>query len=121
MTTWSTPSNRFGTSTGRDTSCSNTQVQIYGEIGIVDYLARYDYRDAEGTAGSLPLRAVDIYRNAIQLGGSTYQLVDHPDPSRAAPGARGRARTRSKGGSDGSRETLSIMFTWDWLLVGLLL
>jgi ketosteroid isomerase-like protein len=50
----------------------DTEVQIYGEIGIVYYLARYDYRDAEGKAGSLPLRAVDIYRRDptgwIQIG-----------------------------------------------------
>ncbi len=40
----------------------DTEVQIHGDIGIVYYVARYDYRDADGKEGSIPLRSVDIYR-----------------------------------------------------------
>ncbi len=40
----------------------DTEVQIHGDIAIVYYVARYDYRDREGHEGSAPLRSVDIYR-----------------------------------------------------------
>lgn len=39
-----------------------TEVQIFGDVGIVYYVARYDFRDVEGNTGSLPLRSVDIYK-----------------------------------------------------------
>jgi len=31
-------------------------------VAVVYYVARYDYCDANGHEGSLPLRSVDIYR-----------------------------------------------------------
>ncbi len=40
----------------------DTEVQIYGDIALVYYVARYDYRDMEGNKDSIPLRSVDIYR-----------------------------------------------------------
>ena len=40
----------------------DTEVQTYGDIALVYYVARYDYRDREGRQGSVPLRSVDIYR-----------------------------------------------------------
>ena len=40
----------------------DTEVQIYGDLALVYYIARYDYRDAEGVEGSIPLRAIDVYR-----------------------------------------------------------
>lgn len=40
----------------------DTEVQIYGDMAIVYYVARYDYRDADGNEGSIPLRSIDIYR-----------------------------------------------------------
>lgn len=40
----------------------DTEVQFYGDVGIVYYIARYDFRDKLGQPGSLPLRSVDIYR-----------------------------------------------------------
>lgn len=40
----------------------DTEVQVYGDMAVVYYVARYDYRDPDGNTGSLPLRAVDIYR-----------------------------------------------------------
>lgn len=40
----------------------DTEVQIHGDIALVYYVARYDYRDKSGQSGSLPLRSVDIYR-----------------------------------------------------------
>lgn len=40
----------------------DTEVQVYGDLAIVYYVARYDYRDKKtGDTGSLPLRSVDIY------------------------------------------------------------
>jgi len=38
------------------------EIQIYGDIAIVYYVARYDYEDISGLAHSLPLRSIDIYR-----------------------------------------------------------
>jgi ketosteroid isomerase-like protein len=55
----------------------DTEVQIYDKIGIVYYLARFDYRDREGKAGSLPLRSVDIYRRDP---GGWIQIGSHITP-----------------------------------------
>jgi len=40
----------------------DTEVQIYGDLALVYYIARYDYRDQEGREGSIPLRSIDVYR-----------------------------------------------------------
>lgn len=40
----------------------DTEVQIYGDVGIVYYVARYDAKDPGGKAISIPLRSVDVYR-----------------------------------------------------------
>jgi ketosteroid isomerase-like protein len=40
----------------------DTEVQLYGDVAVVYYVARYDYCDAEGQDHALPLRSVDIYR-----------------------------------------------------------
>ena len=40
----------------------DTEVQVYGDLALVYYVARYDYRDASGQEGSLPLRSLDVYR-----------------------------------------------------------
>ncbi len=40
----------------------DTEVQVYGDVAIVYYVARYDYRDGDGGSGSFPLRALDVYR-----------------------------------------------------------
>ena len=40
----------------------DSEVQVYGEISIVYYVARYDFEDEAGEKHSLPLRSVDIYR-----------------------------------------------------------
>jgi ketosteroid isomerase-like protein len=50
------------------------EIQIYGDIGIVYYVARYDYRDKTGHEGSVPLRSVDIYR---RIGGQWTQIGSH--------------------------------------------
>lgn len=48
------------------------EIQIYGEIALVYYVAQYVYQDISGSAHSLPLRSIDIYRrennNWIQAG-----------------------------------------------------
>ncbi len=40
----------------------DTEVQLYGDLALVYYVARYDYLDRDGRAGSLPLRSIDVYR-----------------------------------------------------------
>lgn len=65
----------------------DTEVQIHGDIGIVYYVARYDYLDKEDQAGSLPLRSVDIYRREK---GGWIQCGSHitPIPQGGAWGAK---------------------------------
>ena len=62
---------------GTDYELLDTEVQLFGDIGIVYYVARYDYIDKEGNAGSLPLRSVDIYRC---LHGEWTQIGSHITP-----------------------------------------
>jgi len=40
----------------------DTEVQLFGDLALVYYVARYDYRDKSGHEGSLPLRSIDVYR-----------------------------------------------------------
>lgn len=40
----------------------DTEVQLYGDVAVVYYVARYDYSDEHGDDHSLALRSVDIYR-----------------------------------------------------------
>lgn len=40
----------------------DTEVQLYGDMALVYYVARYDFKDKQGRAGSLPLRSIDVYR-----------------------------------------------------------
>ena len=40
----------------------DTEVQLYGDLALVYYIARYDYHDREGREGSIPLRSIDVYR-----------------------------------------------------------
>jgi len=40
----------------------DSEIQIYDNIAIVYYVARYDYKNDAGETHSLPLRSVDIYR-----------------------------------------------------------
>jgi len=50
----------------------DTEIQIYSDIAIVYYTARYDYLDEKGQTKPFPLRSVDIYKrksdNWIQVG-----------------------------------------------------
>lgn len=39
-----------------------SEVQLYGDVALVYYVARYDYVGRDGMPGSLPLRAIDVYR-----------------------------------------------------------
>lgn len=55
----------------------DTEVQLFGDIGIVYYVGRYDYRDGDGRNGSLPLRSVDIYR---RLPSGWTQIGSHITP-----------------------------------------
>lgn len=40
----------------------DSEVQLYGDVAVVYYVARYDYTDAAGEDHELPLRSVDVYR-----------------------------------------------------------
>ena len=40
----------------------DTEIQIYGDMALVYYIARYDYRDRDGRESSIPLRSIDVYR-----------------------------------------------------------
>ena len=40
----------------------DSEIQLFGDLALVFYVARYDYRDMEGKTGSIPLRSIDIYR-----------------------------------------------------------
>jgi len=64
----------------------DSEVRIYGDIGIVFYVARYDYRDNDGIEHTLPLRSVDIYRRES---GGWIQAASHitPIPTGVAWGA----------------------------------
>lgn len=55
----------------------DTEVQVHGDIGIVYYVARFDYRDAEGKAASIPLRSIDIYQ---RVDGEWIQSGSHITP-----------------------------------------
>ena len=50
----------------------DTEIQLFGDLAVVYYVARYDFRDKEGKAGNVPLRSIDIYRcidgHWIQIG-----------------------------------------------------
>jgi len=41
-----------------------SEVQVFGDLAIVYYIARYDYESEDGSKGSIPLRSVDIFRRA---------------------------------------------------------
>ena len=38
------------------------EIRFHADVALVYYVARYDYRDADGSEHSVPLRSVDIYR-----------------------------------------------------------
>lgn len=40
----------------------DTEVQLFGDLALVYYVARYGYEGDDGVTHSLPLRSVDIYR-----------------------------------------------------------
>lgn len=66
---------------GVDYEIIDTEIQLYGDLGIVYYVARYDYEDANGERHSIPLRSVDIYRREadgwIQAGSHITPIPSH--------------------------------------------
>jgi ketosteroid isomerase-like protein len=55
----------------------DTEVQLYGDLALVYYVARYDYLDGDGKAGSLGLRSLDVYRREA---GEWSQCGSHITP-----------------------------------------
>jgi len=74
----------------------DTEVQLYGDVALVYYVARFDYRDGEGRRGSIPLRSLDVYRRE---NGAWNQCGSHitPIPSGGAWGADAAAPSREPG------------------------
>jgi ketosteroid isomerase-like protein len=71
----------------------DTEVRIHGDIGLVYYVARYDYRDQDGHEGSIPLRSVDVYCREGQEWnqcGSHITPIPRGDPSWGEGGAAPR-------------------------------
>lgn len=62
----------------------DTEVQLLGDAALVYYVARYDYEDGEGQAGSIPLRALDVYRRTPagwNQSGSHITVIPEPSES----------------------------------------
>ena len=55
----------------------DTEVQFYGEIAIVYYVATYSFRTKDGEPGVMPLRSLDIYR---KQSGGWIQCGSHITP-----------------------------------------
>ncbi len=55
----------------------DTEVQLYGDVAVVYYVATYSYEDANGESGTLRLRSVDIYRKQA---GHWIQCGSHITP-----------------------------------------
>lgn len=55
----------------------DAEVQFYGDLALVYYVARYDYRGVDGNDGSIPLRSIDVYRRDD---GSWNQCGSHITP-----------------------------------------
>ena len=63
--------------TGTGYEMLDSEVQVHGDVAIVFYVARYDYRDGKGDAASIPLRSVDIYQ---RVRGEWIQAGSHITP-----------------------------------------
>ncbi|MBI4719076.1 MAG: DUF4440 domain-containing protein [Planctomycetes bacterium] len=86
----------------------DTEVQLHGDVALVYYVARFDYRDAEGKPGSLPLRSIDVYRREA---GRWNQAGSHITPIPGA-GAWGEAAGSPSGtgavaAAEGASRTLT--------------
>ena len=47
---------------GSDYEIHDTEVQIYGNIALVFYVATYYYENDDNTVASIPLRSIDVFR-----------------------------------------------------------
>ena len=47
--------------TGTGFELLDSEVQVRGNVALVYYVARYDYKDEGGAAHSVPLRSLDVY------------------------------------------------------------
>lgn len=77
----------------------DTEVQFCGDVALVFYVARYDFRNRDGREGSMRLRSIDIYRRE---NGHWNQAGSHITPIRP-DGAWGEGRSTSPdaAGADG--------------------
>jgi ketosteroid isomerase-like protein len=72
----------------------DTEVQLYGDVALVYYVARYDCLDAEGRPKSIRLRAIDVYR---KQDGEWNQCGSHITPV-PTTGAWGEGAGAAEGG-----------------------
>ena len=89
--------------TGTGYELLDTEIQIEGDLALVYYTARYDYKDNDGNRGSLPLRSLDVYR---RKGGEWMQAGSHitpiPGGGSWGEGARQADSRERRSGSDGA-------------------
>ena len=81
----------------------DTEVQFFGDIALVFYVARYDFRNREGREGSIGLRSIDIYRRED---GHWNQSGSHITPIRPGGGwGEGSSTSPDDGGAVGRWRT----------------
>lgn len=95
-----------GESIGVGYELLDTEVQIYGDIALVYYVARWDRRDSDGTIAHVPLRSIDVYRRDP---GGWIQCGSHitAAPSAESPGSTTTRSTgqRASQGVNGTKDT----------------
>ena len=52
----------------------DTEVQVHGDLGLVFYVATYQYESIDGDKGIIPLRSVDIFK---RIDGHWNQSASH--------------------------------------------
>ncbi len=66
---------------GVDYELIDSEIQFYGEIAVVYYVAKYIYEDSQKARQTIPLRSVDIYRKEpdgwIQAGSHITPIPSH--------------------------------------------
>lgn len=94
-----------GESLGVGYELLDTEVQIYGDIALVYYVARWDRRDADGSIVHVPLRSIDVYRRDA---GGWIQCGSHIT---AAPSVESRGSSAAE--STGQRAPHAVNGTKD--------
>lgn len=82
----------------------DTEIQFYGDIAIVFYVATYDFETKDGWAGSLPLRSIDLYRKDdghwIQFGSHITTIPGDATWGEERDESGGEQEAEGEGGSE---------------------